>query len=107
MVVPVTVRVVGPSADQIFLAHTLDATKDGVRLGGFHADLVAGEIIEVRHRHERAVFRVVWVKSSDKSSEKQVGAASVDGNGNIWDAELLKVQMNMRREMTDEEISIQ
>ena len=86
MVVPIRVRLAG-AKEQPHLAHTLDATENGVRLAGFHGDISVGDVLEIQYRHERALFRVVWFRSLENSSEKQVGAEWVEPNTNIWDIE--------------------
>jgi hypothetical protein len=88
MVVPVRVRLVGAkSAEGAQIAHTLDANESGVRLGGFRGELDSGDVIEIQHRHERATFRVVWVRAMENSSEKQIGAECVEADKNIWGQE--------------------
>jgi hypothetical protein len=88
MVVPVRVRPVGAnSTDAAQVAHTLDANESGVRLGGFRGDLNTGDVIEIQHRHERAMFRVVWVRAMENSAEKQIGAECVEADKNIWGQE--------------------
>jgi len=82
MVVPIGVRLVG-SDQESELAHTLDATERGVRFGGFRGDLNEGDIIEIQHRFERSLFRVVWIRVPENSSEKHVGAECVF-DINIW-----------------------
>lgn len=40
------------------LAHTLDVSDHGVKLGGFHGSLEVDSLIEIQYRHKRARFRV-------------------------------------------------
>jgi hypothetical protein len=88
MVVPVRVRLVGTDSAQVSQpAHTLDATESGVKLGGLRGELKVGEVIEIQHRHARALFRIVWVHFLEKSSEKHVGAECVEPGKNIWGEE--------------------
>jgi hypothetical protein len=85
MVVPVRIRFVAvnhESASQV--AHTLDASETGVRLGGFRGDVSLGDVIEIQYRRERGMFRVVWTKALEKSSEKHVGAECVEPGRNMW-----------------------
>jgi hypothetical protein len=86
MVVPVRVRLAG-AKEQAQIAHTLDATEGGVRLAGFRGDLNVGDVIEIQYRHERALFRVVWSRALENSSEKHIGAECVDPDKNIWGQE--------------------
>jgi hypothetical protein len=88
MVVPVRIRLVGASHQNISqVAHTLDATETGVKLGGLQGDLRAGDVIEIQYRRERAMFRVVWIQSIEKSSEKHIGAECIEADKNIWGTE--------------------
>jgi len=66
------------------MAHTLDATERGVRLAGFRGEVNVGDVLEIQHRHERAMFRIIWIRALDKSSEKHLGAECIDDK-NIWD----------------------
>jgi hypothetical protein len=88
MVVPVRVRLAGGAQDcEAAVAHTLDASESGVKLAGFHGELNVNDVIEIQHRHERAMFRVVWVHTPKDSSEKHVGAECVEPDRNIWGTE--------------------
>lgn len=69
------------------VAHTLDATEHGVRLAGFHAEVKVTDILEVQHRRESALFRVIWVRSAGKFGEKHIGAEAVEPDTNIWGTE--------------------
>jgi len=71
------------------LAHTLDITARGVRLGGFQGEVTVGDKIYVQRQQKRAQFRVVWVSGREGSSEKQLGA-EILGNEAIWGIELPK-----------------
>ena len=69
------------------LVHTLDVSKHGVMLGGLRCDLNIGDKIEVQYHHKRAQFRVVWIKTREGSTEKQVGAESLEPEKQFWDME--------------------
>ena len=87
MVVPVRVRLAGADNTQSLVAHTLDATEKGAKLAGIRIDVKVQDIIEVQHRHKRAMFRVVWVRTLEGSREKQIGIECVEPDKNIWGAE--------------------
>ncbi len=88
MVVPVRVRLVGINPAQVSQpAHTLDATENGVKLAGFRGEVGVGDVIEIQHRSDRALFRVVWIRLLEKSSEKHVGAECVEPDKNVWGEE--------------------
>ena len=91
MVVPIRVRLAGN--DQASEpAHTLDATESGVRFAGFRGELNIADIIEIQHRHQRGLFRVVWIRVLEESSEKHVGVECVEIDKNIWGEEFPQVR---------------
>src|SRR5947209_13019410 len=55
------------------LAHTLDITPTGARLGGVRRALNALERITLTYRQRRIEFRVVWSKRIEGTAEYQVG----------------------------------
>lgn len=55
------------------LAHTLDVTAQGARLGSIHHELNVSEEITVFFRQRKAQCRVVWIKKMRGTSEFQVG----------------------------------
>lgn len=66
------------------LAHTLDISEHGVKLGGFRGDLKIGDKIEIQHRHQRSQFRVVWIGDREGSPEKQIGAECLGSERQLW-----------------------
>ena len=75
------------SSNESQLAHTMDITPHGVRLGGFRGEVKVGDKIYVQRQQKRAKFRVVWVSECEGSSEKQVGA-EILGSEAVWGVEL-------------------
>ncbi len=72
MVVPVRVRLAGINPAQVSPpAHTLDATENGVKLAGFRGEVSLGDVIEIQHRHARALFRVVWIRLLENSKARR------------------------------------
>lgn len=65
------------------LAHTLDVTAAGARLGAIRRQLNVLDEITVFYRQRKMQFRVVWVKKLQGTSEFQVGlqAAIQDKEG--------------------------
>lgn len=84
MIVPIRVRFAGGSLRDLRVAHTLDATEKGVKLAGLVGDVKVDDLIEIHHRNKRAWFRVIWVKYSEKLSQKLIGAVCVEPDKNIW-----------------------
>lgn len=69
------------------LAHTLDITPQGARLGAIRHLLKAGETLTIQYRQRRFQCRVVWVRQLEGSSEYQVGVEAI-GGGETWGIEL-------------------
>lgn len=59
------------------LAHTLDVTPTGVRLGSIRHELNVLDEITVFYRQRKMHFRVVWTKKMKGTSEFQVGLQAV------------------------------
>jgi hypothetical protein len=66
------------------LAHTLDVTPSGVRLGGIRHELGHLERLTVAYRQRRMEFEVVWTKKLDGVSEYQVGLRAISQDGDAW-----------------------
>ena len=90
MVVPIRVKLAG-SADAPQPAYTLDATERGVRFAGFRGDVGVSDVVEIQYRLERTLFRVVWVRVQENSSEKLIGAENVFDT-NIWGEDFPQVR---------------
>lgn len=60
------------------LAHTLDVTATGVRLGAVRRALNIGAEVTLFFRQRKVQFRVVWTKQMKGSSEFQVGLQAVN-----------------------------
>jgi hypothetical protein len=81
------VRVKGKdSAGKAFedLVHTLDVTRDGVRLGSVRHQLNVFDEITVFYRQRKIQFRVVWTKKMAGTSEFQVGLEAVTHDSEAW-----------------------
>jgi len=81
------VRVKGrDSAGNTFeeIAHTLDVTQTGVRLGSMRRDLNIADEITIFFRQRRMQFRVVWTKKMQGSSEYQVGLQALAQEKEAW-----------------------
>jgi len=66
------------------LAHTLDVTATGVRLGAIRRELNVSEEVTLFFRQRRVQFRVVWTKKMKGSSEFQVGLQAVNQEREPW-----------------------
>ncbi len=66
------------------LAHTLDVTTVGARLGSIRHELNLLEQITVFHRQRKMQFRVVWIKKMKGTSEFQIGLQAVTQEKEAW-----------------------
>jgi hypothetical protein len=84
-VLPVRVKgkdTAGKAFDE--LVHTLDVTRDGVRLGSVRHQLNVLDEVIVFYRQRRIQFRVVWTKKLAGTSEFQVGLQALTQEGEAW-----------------------
>jgi PilZ domain len=80
------------------LAHTLDITPMGARLGAIRHLLKAGEIVTIQYRQRRFQCRVVWVKQLEGTSEYQVGVEAI-GGGETWGIEITDHEHSEKAEL--------
>jgi hypothetical protein len=80
MVLPIKVSV--PEAANV-LAHTVDISLTGARIGGLRQQLQTGKIVSLQRGSQRAKFRVVWVRQLGPG-EIQIGVEAIDAHNNFW-----------------------
>lgn len=81
------VRIKGTdSAGQSFeeLAHTLDVTATGVRLGSVRRELKLLDEVTIFYRQRKMQFRVVWIKQMKGTSEFQAGLQAISQEREPW-----------------------
>jgi len=81
------VRVKGTDASgAVFevLAHTLDLTPSGVRLGAIRRELKALDTLTVLYRQRRIDFKVIWTRLLDAKGEYQVGLQAFSQEREPW-----------------------
>jgi len=67
------------------LAHTLDVTPGGLRLGAVRREMNVPDEVTVFYRQRKAQYRVVWTKKLKGTSEFQVGLQAVAQDGDaLW-----------------------
>jgi hypothetical protein len=71
-VVPLRLWIAG--SEDSHLAHTLDVSNHGVKLGGCQGEFKVGDKVEVLYRHKHTQARIVWIMACEGSSEKRIGA---------------------------------
>ncbi len=66
------------------MAHTLDVTSGGIRLGSVRRALNVLDEITILYRGRKLPYRVVWVKKLEGTSEFQVGLQALTQDGEAW-----------------------
>jgi len=67
------------------LAHTLDVTPAGLRLGAVRRELNLHDEVTVFYRQRKGQYRVMWTKKLKGTSEFQVGLQSIVQDGDaLW-----------------------
>ena len=66
------------------LAHTLDVTATGVRLGSVRRELQEQQEVTIFFRQRKMQFRVVWTKKMQGTSEFQVGLQALTQEKEAW-----------------------
>jgi hypothetical protein len=69
------------------LAHTLDISNHGVRLGGCRGEMKVGDKIVIQYRHKQAQFQIAWIAAHEGSLEKQIGAECLEPGKQVWGAQ--------------------
>ena len=89
MVLPLRVWLSGQAGESLSaqLAHTIDISHIGCRLGGLRTELPPGETIALQRGQHKASFRVIWSKHL-AGNEHQAGIEALDYGKNIWAVEL-------------------
>jgi hypothetical protein len=75
------------------LAHTLDLTRSGARLGSIRRILNVPEQLTVVYRQRKMEFRVVWIKKLEGCTEFQIGLQAVAEDGESWGLNLSDFQV--------------
>jgi hypothetical protein len=84
-VLPVRVKGID-SEGNVFdeLAHTLDVTPDGIRLGSIRRQFNVLDEVAVFYRQRKMHFRVVWTRKVKDTKEFQVGLEAVAQDKDSW-----------------------
>jgi len=88
MVLPLRVWVGEPADDSAQqLAHTIDISPAGGRLGGLRNELLPGQMITLQRGQQKTPFRVIW-NNCLAPGENQAGIEALAQSENIWGVEL-------------------
>ena len=94
MVLSVTV-----SLDKVtYLAHTIDITHTGARIGGLRAGLQSGMIISLQRGSNKAKFRIAWIRQV-APNELQAGVESLELQNNFWGVDLSDRERDTKKEV--------
>jgi len=94
MVLPVKV-----SLDQTtHLAHTIDITAVGARIGGLRAQMQAGMNVELQRGPRRAKFQIKWI-SQIGENEVHIGVECVDLQEKFWGVDLADMKADAKKDM--------
>jgi hypothetical protein len=74
------------------LAHTLDLTPTGVRLGAIRHQVKALETLTIFYHQRRMDFRVVWTRLLEGTKEYQVGLKAFSQEKEAWGLSLFNSQ---------------
>lgn len=84
-VLPVRVRGTDAAGESFeALAHTLDLTPSGTRLGALRHELKALDTLTIVYHQRRMEFTVVWTKRLDTKGEYQVGLQAFSQEKEPW-----------------------
>lgn len=82
-------------AASLHLAHTIDISPIGGRLGGLRTELSPGQTITLLRGQQKAAFRVVWSKHLS-THENQAGIEAIEMGRNIWGVDLPQSAITQR-----------
>lgn len=66
------------------VAHTLDITQTGARLGSVRRMFNIGDRLTLQYRQRKADFRVIWTKQLQGSNEFQIGLETITHENDPW-----------------------
>jgi hypothetical protein len=94
MVLPVKV-----SIDKVTqLAHTIDITDTGARLGGLRTRLQPGMIVNLQRGSHKAKFRIAWIRQL-VPNELQAGVECLEPQNNFWGVDLSDREHEAEKDM--------
>ena len=87
------------------LAHTLDVTSTGARLGSVRHELAPQDEVTVFFRQRKLQFRVVWTKKMKGTSEFQVGLQALTEEKEAWGLTFAETAKRAAREFDASPVS--
>jgi hypothetical protein len=80
------------------LAHTIDITETGARIGGLRTHLQPGTIISLQRGTHRAKFRIAWIRQLGPN-ELQAGVECLEPQKNFWGVDLSDREHAAKKDM--------
>lgn len=94
MILPVKMAV----EQNILLAHTVDISRLGARVGGLRAELQPGTLVELQRGSRKAKFRVCWVQQIG-INEVQIGVECLEPQDKFWGVDLSDRERESQKDM--------
>lgn len=85
------------------LAHTLDLSCNGARIGAIHFEMEENERVTVQYRAQKVEYRVSWVKQLEGTKEYQIGLRAVRQDQDPWNLQAHKTS-NSRAQSVEEAV---
>jgi hypothetical protein len=82
----------GLQGNRVELAHTLDVSSRGARLGAIRHELEIGSRLVIQYHQRRIESRVVWTRLLEGTSEYQVGVELLAKDVDTWGLDLKDVK---------------
>ncbi len=79
------------------LAHTVDITENGARLGALRTRLQPGTVISLQRGSQRAKFQIAWVRQL-APNELQAGIESLQPQTSFWGVDLTAQTREIKKE---------
>ena len=76
------------------MAHTLDITPTGVKLGSVRRELQIHDPITLWYRNRKMEFRVVWIQKLKGVSEYHIGLQALAQEKDVWGLNPADFKMN-------------
>ena|ERR1700693_3828426 len=80
------------------LAHTIDITPSGARLGALRGQLQPGMIISLQRGSNKAKFRIAWIRQV-APNELQAGVESLEIQNNFWGVDLSDRERQAKKDL--------
>jgi serine phosphatase RsbU (regulator of sigma subunit) len=77
---------------KLLLAHTLDISNSGTRLGGLEEPLDLGEVVKLECGNRSAPFRVVWIGALGTARAGQSGLECLAADADVWKSDLSQLE---------------